>query len=194
MIIPKKYQNASMCIAVMALTLGLLAGCGGGGDGGPEPPVCTGCECTNSCTLTIDQRLDAIIAGEGLRPTSDRIRETLFNWLAPSIHDAHCADLFAGSGALGLEALSRGAALCDFVDCSSAAIRQLALHLDALEASEPAASQGKELLVENLDRARKGKWWCAWQGRSYKVLSETDPQAFPAEGLEALKAESLAEG
>lgn len=46
---------------------------------------------------------------EGLRPTGDRIRETLFNWLAPDIQGARCLDLFAGSGALGLEALSRGA-------------------------------------------------------------------------------------
>ncbi|MCL5801249.1 MAG: RsmD family RNA methyltransferase, partial [Gammaproteobacteria bacterium] len=46
---------------------------------------------------------------EGLRPTPDRVRETLFNWLAPIIEGARCLDLFAGSGALGLEALSRGA-------------------------------------------------------------------------------------
>jgi 16S rRNA (guanine966-N2)-methyltransferase len=46
----------------------------------------------------------------GLRPTSDRVRETVFNWLAPSIHGAVCLDLFAGSGALGFEAASRGAA------------------------------------------------------------------------------------
>ena len=46
----------------------------------------------------------------GLRPTSDRIRETLFNWLAPNITGAQCLDLFAGTGALGLECLSRGAA------------------------------------------------------------------------------------
>lgn len=46
---------------------------------------------------------------EGLRPTGDRIRETLFNWLAPDIQGARCLDVFAGSGALGLEALSRGA-------------------------------------------------------------------------------------
>lgn len=47
---------------------------------------------------------------DGLRPTGDRIRETLFNWLSPMMADAHCLDLFAGSGALGFEALSRGAA------------------------------------------------------------------------------------
>ena len=47
---------------------------------------------------------------EGLRPTPDRVKETIFNWLAPHIVDARCLDLFAGSGALGFEALSRGAA------------------------------------------------------------------------------------
>ncbi len=47
---------------------------------------------------------------EGLRPTPDRIRETLFNWLQGMVDGARCLDLFAGSGALGLEALSRGAA------------------------------------------------------------------------------------
>ncbi|MGH8613872.1 MAG: RsmD family RNA methyltransferase, partial [Gammaproteobacteria bacterium] len=46
----------------------------------------------------------------GLRPTSDRVRETLFNWLTPFIEGAACVDLFAGSGALGFEAASRGAA------------------------------------------------------------------------------------
>jgi len=73
-------------------------------------------------------------AGAGLRPTTDRIRETLFNWLAPVIQGARCADLFAGSGALGLEALSRGAAHCDFVDSSSAALRQIGAHLANLGA------------------------------------------------------------
>src|SRR5690554_6941695 len=53
---------------------------------------------------------------EGLRPTPDRVRETLFNWLQPLISGARCLDLFAGSGALGLEALSRGAAHLEFVD------------------------------------------------------------------------------
>lgn len=51
-----------------------------------------------------------------LRPTPDRVRETLFNWLMPVISGARCLDLFAGSGALGLEALSRGAAEVVFVD------------------------------------------------------------------------------
>ena len=54
----------------------------------------------------------------GLRPTSERVRETLFNWLAPSIQGARCLDLFAGTGALGFEALSRGATSVVFVENS----------------------------------------------------------------------------
>ena len=60
-----------------------------------------------------------------IRPTPDRVRETLFNWLQPHIHGARCLDLFAGSGALGLEALSRGAAHSVFVDASRSAISAL---------------------------------------------------------------------
>jgi 16S rRNA (guanine966-N2)-methyltransferase len=55
-------------------------------------------------------------AVESIRPTPDRVRETLFNWLAPTIGGTRCLDLFAGSGALGLEALSRGAREVVFVD------------------------------------------------------------------------------
>jgi 16S rRNA (guanine966-N2)-methyltransferase len=47
----------------------------------------------------------------GLRPTTDRIRETVFNWLGQSLHNKSCLDLFAGSGAMGFEAISRGASL-----------------------------------------------------------------------------------
>jgi 16S rRNA (guanine966-N2)-methyltransferase len=67
----------------------------------------------------------------GLRPTPDRVRETLFNWLAPSIGGARCLDLFAGSGALGLEALSRGAAHVVFVEKNPA----VAKHLSAVTAT-----------------------------------------------------------
>jgi 16S rRNA (guanine966-N2)-methyltransferase len=52
----------------------------------------------------------------GLRPTSDRVRETLFNWLQPVVEGSRCLDLFAGTGALGIEALSRGAAAVTFVE------------------------------------------------------------------------------
>lgn len=53
-----------------------------------------------------------------LRPTPNRIRETLFNWLDPILLEAHCLDLFAGSGALGFEALSRGAKSVTFIEQS----------------------------------------------------------------------------
>ena len=69
---------------------------------------------------------------EGLRPTPDRVRETLFNWLAPLIEGARCLDLFAGSGALGIEALSRGAAEVVFVERQPLAVRQLRRNLAQL--------------------------------------------------------------
>jgi len=77
----------------------------------------------------------------GLRPTPDRVRETLFNWLQHSIVDSRCLDLFAGSGALGLEALSRGAIEVDFVEQDPAAARSLQEQLVSLGA----ASKGRIL-------------------------------------------------
>jgi 16S rRNA (guanine966-N2)-methyltransferase len=65
-------------------------------------------------------------AGADIRPTPDRVRETLFNWLGPRVAGARCLDLFAGSGALGLEALSRGAAQVTFVEQDARAARELA--------------------------------------------------------------------
>lgn len=70
-------------------------------------------------------RLLKFTATEGLRPTGSRIRETLFNWLAPSIEEARCLDLFAGSGALCFEALSRGAKHCVALENNRSAIAQL---------------------------------------------------------------------
>ncbi len=69
---------------------------------------------------------------EGLRPTPDRVRETLFNWLQGRIEGAHCLDLYAGSGALGIEALSRGAAEAVFVDSDPKVVRQLEENLQIL--------------------------------------------------------------
>jgi len=72
----------------------------------------------------------------GLRPTPDRVRETLFNWLQAEIHGARCLDLFAGSGALGLEALSRGADRCIFVEEHRAACEAIEGHLRALRCDD----------------------------------------------------------
>ena len=71
--------------------------------------------------------------GTATRPTSDRLRETLFNVLAPHIEGAHFADLYAGTGAVGIEALSRGAARVTFVENSTAAIAALRANLTALK-------------------------------------------------------------
>ncbi|HJT98256.1 MAG TPA: 16S rRNA (guanine(966)-N(2))-methyltransferase RsmD [Rhodanobacteraceae bacterium] len=68
----------------------------------------------------------------GLRPTPDRVRETLFNWLAPVVDGARCLDLYAGTGALGIEALSRGASTCTFVESDRALARELEANLSRL--------------------------------------------------------------
>ena len=80
-------------------------------------------------------RLLPIADEPGLRPTSERIRETLFNWLAPAIEGSRCLDLYAGSGALGLEALSRGAREVVFVEMSAGSATVLADSIAALDAT-----------------------------------------------------------
>ncbi len=73
--------------------------------------------------------------GLATRPTSDRLRETLFNVLAPRIQSATFLDLYAGSGAVGMEALSRGAARVEFVEKAPAALRVLRGNLEGLGVS-----------------------------------------------------------
>ncbi|MDP1846927.1 MAG: 16S rRNA (guanine(966)-N(2))-methyltransferase RsmD [Solirubrobacteraceae bacterium] len=70
--------------------------------------------------------------GDETRPTGDRVREALFSVLGASIHDARVLDLYAGSGALGIEALSRGAAAAVFVDRSHKAVKAIRANLAAL--------------------------------------------------------------
>lgn len=76
----------------------------------------------------------AIPSGTEVRPTPDRVRETLFNWLAPSLPGAQCLDLYAGTGVLGLEALSRGAAVTTFVEHDAVLVRALEERIGALAA------------------------------------------------------------
>ncbi len=68
----------------------------------------------------------------GLRPTGDRLRETLFNWLASELRSARCLDLFSGSGALGLEAASRGADEVTLLELNSTAARALGNNIELL--------------------------------------------------------------
>jgi 16S rRNA (guanine966-N2)-methyltransferase len=80
-----------------------------------------------------------------LRPTPDRVRETLFNWLQPVIAGARCLDLFAGSGALGIEALSRGAGHVELVDSEPSIGRHLQQTLERLGATQAAVHVGDAL-------------------------------------------------
>ncbi|MRX27856.1 16S rRNA (guanine(966)-N(2))-methyltransferase RsmD [Kangiella sp. HZ709] len=82
---------------------------------------------------------------DGLRPSLDRVRETLFNWLQADIHHAKVLDLFAGSGALGIEALSRGADWVQFVELNNKAARQLANNLDLLTPHDSSLITGNAL-------------------------------------------------
>jgi 16S rRNA (guanine966-N2)-methyltransferase len=77
----------------------------------------------------------------GLRPTPDRVRETLFNWLSPVIREARCLDLFAGSGALGFEAASRGAAEVILVDNHAVVVHSLQHQVEALGARQVSVVQ-----------------------------------------------------
>lgn len=77
-----------------------------------------------------------VIDRPGLRPTGDRVRETLFNWLAPVLAGARCADLFAGTGALGLEAASRGAATVVLVERDRAVCSRLRETVQRLDAGD----------------------------------------------------------
>ncbi len=83
----------------------------------------------------------------GLRPTPDRVRETLFNWLMPVIDGARCLDLFAGTGALGIEALSRGAAWVDFVETDPALAQALRANLARLKQASAGVRSGDALAL-----------------------------------------------
>lgn len=96
---------------------------------------------------------------EGLRPTGDRIRETLFNWLNPWVEGARCLDLFAGSGALALEALSRGAGRAVMLDADRRVVEQLRSHCQQLGADNAVVLQrdAMQWLVEPGSAAEQGQ-------------------------------------
>ena len=109
----------------------------------------------------------------GLRPTADRIRETLFNWLMPMLPGACVLDLFAGSGALGFEALSRGAEAATLVERETGpatALREVAARLPGGEAAEivrmdaiswltQAAREGRRYDIAFIDPPFAGELW-----------------------------------
>lgn len=97
-----------------------------------------------------------VLMAEGLRPSSDRVRETLFNWLQFEVAGAHCLDLFAGSGALGFEALSRGAKSVTFLELSQPVAQQLKANLKTLNSTAAQVVQGDSL--QWLDRPIEQKF------------------------------------
>ena len=110
---------------------------------------------------------------DGLRPTADRVRETLFNWLMPLLPGARVLDLFAGSGALGFEALSRGAEAATLVERETGpatALREVAARLPGGEAAEivrmgaiswltQAAREGRRYDIAFIDPPFAGELW-----------------------------------
>lgn len=109
-----------------------------------------------------------------LRPTPERVRETLFNWLAHDVVGAKCLDLFAGSGAIGIEALSRGAKFVDFVELDRSSAKQIESSLRTLDADADrfkVQAQAAEKMLERslkneesfdivfLDPPFKKNWW-----------------------------------
>jgi 16S rRNA (guanine(966)-N(2))-methyltransferase RsmD len=93
--------------------------------------------------------------GDATRPTSDRVREALFSVLGASVEGARVLDLFAGSGALGIEALSRGAAEATFVDSGNAAIAALRANLEALGAEAETRRQDARRFLSGASAAAR---------------------------------------
>jgi 16S rRNA (guanine966-N2)-methyltransferase len=108
---------------------------------------------------------------EGLRPSADRVRETLFNWLGQDLHGQTCLDLFAGSGALGIEALSRGAASCAFVENERAALSALRGNLARL-GEHPGGPSGVRVVASDVRRALQAD---ARRGARYTLLFADPP-------------------
>ncbi len=86
-----------------------------------------------------------VLMAEGLRPTTDRVKETLFNWLMPYIHGSNCLDCFAGAGSLGFEALSRGAVNVSLIELNKAAAKQLLANKQLLKSDDVVISNTNAL-------------------------------------------------
>ena len=163
---------------------------------------------TNSIRIISGQwrgRRLPVLEIEGLRPSTDRVRETVFNWLMYDVVGARCLDLFAGTGALGLESLSRGAANTLFVDSDKRVVSQLQQNLktlDSLDAGEvlaqsainflrqPARGQydlvfldppfDSNLLAQAMELLAENGWLADGALVYVEQASKKDPEATPA--------------
>ncbi len=126
-----------------------------------------------------------VLDSQGLRPTTDRVKETLFNWLMPVIQDARCLDCFAGSGGLGIEALSRYAKETTFIEFDRKVAQQITANLALLGADHGHVIQDSALN------------YLAKQGTAYDVVFLDPPfhQGMLANTLQLLENNQwLAEG
>jgi 16S rRNA (guanine966-N2)-methyltransferase len=112
----------------------------------------------------------------GTRPLSDRAREGLFASLGDRVHGARCADLFAGTGAVGIEALSRGAAACDFVDSGAGALRAVRENL----------SRAKLEGAARVHRADVRRFLVREDAGPYDVAFLDPPYTYPRQALAAV--------
>ena len=106
------------------------------------------------------------VSGEGTRPITDRVKESLFNILAPRVMDSAVLDLFAGTGGVGIEALSRGAELAVFVDSDRRAIRATRRNLDITDLADRA-----EVYQRDAFQFIRG-----WQGEPFDLIYVAPPQ------------------
>ncbi|MEW8977769.1 MAG: 16S rRNA (guanine(966)-N(2))-methyltransferase RsmD [Symbiobacterium sp.] len=97
------------------------------------------------------------VKGRDIRPTSDRVRESLFNILGPRTVDAEFLDLFAGSGAVGIEALSRGARRCVFVELQTAHLRIVEANLESTGLRDRAELIRRDARAALVDLGRRGR-------------------------------------
>jgi len=114
----------------------------------------------------------AVPKSDAIRPTQDRVRESLFNILAPEIAGASFLDLFAGSGAVGIEALSRGAAAATFVESSRRHVAVLCQNLAAVRVTPPKGE------VVTADAYR---WLAAYSGPGFTIAFADPPYALGEE-------------
>jgi 16S rRNA (guanine966-N2)-methyltransferase len=99
-----------------------------------------------------------VLMAEGLRPTTDRVKETVFNWLMPYIHDSICLDCFAGSGSLGFEAMSRGAESVTLLELNKTAAKQLLQNKILLKADNINVEQVNSLqYLESVNAVEQGQ-------------------------------------
>lgn len=120
------------------------------------------------------RRLLPVLDLPGLRPTTDRVRETLFNWLQQDIPGARCLDLFAGSGALGFEAASRGAASVTLLELQSGAYQMLLDNINTLAAAAAGSAAADALNVQQQDAL---EWLLNAAAQPYDVVFVDPPFA-----------------